>query len=117
MLFPSEDNAVNQLVITRHLQNLGHQVETVNNGREAVEAFPRAQWDLILMDCQMPELDGYAATTAIRRLEAATGARPTPIVALTAHAMAEDRDRCLAVGMNDYLHKPIELSELRRILN
>jgi signal transduction histidine kinase/DNA-binding response OmpR family regulator len=100
----AEDNPVNQKVALRMLEALGCSVTTVNNGQQAVEVFDPALYDLILMDCQMPELDGYAATAAIR--ERPDG-KDIPIVALTAHAMQGDREKCLTWGMNDYLSKPI----------
>ena len=111
----AEDNAVNQLVATRLLQKLGHSVETASSGSLAVEAFRRAEWDLILMDCQMPGMDGYDATRQIRSLES-SGARHTRIVALTAHAMVEDQRKCLDAGMDDYITKPLDQDELRRVL-
>ncbi|HTQ79327.1 MAG TPA: ATP-binding protein, partial [Thermoanaerobaculia bacterium] len=110
----AEDNPVNQLVVTQHLASWEYDVVAVNNGREALEAFGREPFDLILMDCQMPELDGYEAT---RRIRAGEGAgRQVPIVALTAHAMREELDRCLAVGMNDYITKPFRKETLEQKL-
>jgi PAS domain S-box-containing protein len=108
-----EDNLVNQKVATRMLEKLGHSVEIANNGSEAVDATARTAYDLVLMDCQMPELDGYGATTRIRARDTS---RQVPIVAVTANAFLDDRDRCLAAGMNDYLAKPLRLPDLERVL-
>jgi CheY-like chemotaxis protein len=100
----AEDNAINQKVAVTLLKRMGHQVDVVPDGRQAVAAVEQTAYDLVLMDCQMPEMDGYAATRAIRGT--ARGAS-LPIVAMTAHAMPEDRKRCLDAGMTDYLAKPI----------
>ena len=109
----AEDNRVNQLVISRMLERLGHTVTLCGNGREAVAAVGQQPFDLVLMDVQMPEMDGLSATEAIRRDERArAGSRRVPIVALTAFAMKGDRERCLAAGMDEYLSKPIQRAEL-----
>ncbi len=110
----AEDNPVNQLVASKLLQKLGHSVTCAANGVQAVRAFSESQWDLILMDCQMPDMDGYQATREIRALEAALG-RHTRIVAVTAHAMAEDHRKCVESGMDDYITKPISTADLLRI--
>jgi CheY-like chemotaxis protein len=110
-----EDNAVNQLVAQALLERRGFGVVVAGNGREGVEAFQRERFDVVLMDIQMPEMDGFEALAAIRALEAPTGRR-TPIVALTAHAMKEDRERCLAAGMDDYLSKPLDASRLYEMI-
>jgi two-component system, sensor histidine kinase len=110
----AEDNVINQLVVVEQLSVMGYDVEAVNNGREVLEALECDCFDLVLMDCQMPELDGYEATQRIR--EGPEKSRRIPIVALTAHAMREELDRCLAVGMNDYITKPFLEDVLRRKL-
>ena len=108
----AEDNAVNQAVATAMLKGFGCHVEVAKNGLEAVSALEREAFDLVLMDCHMPEMDGFAATHAIRAMEYADGARHVPIIALTANAMEGDRERCLAAGMDDYLSKPFKRSQL-----
>jgi PAS domain S-box-containing protein len=111
----AEDNAVNQRLATRMLQKRGHRVTVVSNGREAVELLERSSYDLVLMDVQMPLLDGIAATTLIREREKETGIHQA-IVALTAYAVKGDQDRCLAAGMDGYLPKPIRPEELDGLL-
>jgi signal transduction histidine kinase/DNA-binding response OmpR family regulator len=111
----AEDNLVNQRLATRLLEKRGHFVVVASNGQEAVAAFEREKPDLILMDVQMPEMDGLEATAAIRAKEKGTGNR-VPIVALTAHAMKGDREKCLANGMDGYLTKPIRPQELDEVL-
>jgi signal transduction histidine kinase/ActR/RegA family two-component response regulator len=107
-LLIAEDNPVNQRVASRMLQRLGYKADVVDNGRLAVEAVERQAYDVIFMDVQMPELDGLEAT---RRIKARTGHVPW-IIALTAHALDEDRKQCLSAGMNDFLSKPVQLTEL-----
>jgi signal transduction histidine kinase/DNA-binding response OmpR family regulator len=110
-----EDNVINQRIAARLLQNFGCTVDVVANGREAVEMIDTISYDLVLMDVQMPEMDGFAATGEVRR---GGGPHPSvPIVAMTANAMAGDRERCLAAGMNDYLSKPVHPSDLQRVLH
>jgi len=111
----AEDNITNQLVAKAILSNLGCQVEVAANGREALEALARNNYDLVFMDCQMPEIDGYETT---RRIRAGAALSPDiPIVAMTAHAMQGDRERCLECGMDDYISKPITVNEVRSILS
>jgi CheY-like chemotaxis protein len=107
----AEDNLTNQRVSLMMLSRLGCQAEAVENGEAAVEAFRRKAYDLILLDCQMPVLDGWGAARAIRQLEAGLGRR-TPILALTANALPGDRERCLDAGMDEYLTKPLSLLQL-----
>jgi signal transduction histidine kinase/DNA-binding response OmpR family regulator len=111
-----EDNPVNQRLATRQLERLGFEPLIVANGAEAVEAHARERLDLIFMDVQMPVLDGYDATTAIRRAELRTRTH-TIVVAMTANAQDADREACLAAGMDDYVSKPVALADLRRILS
>jgi PAS domain S-box-containing protein len=110
----AEDNAVNQKVVLRFLQKLGCHVDCVPNGRAAIEAWEAETYDLILMDCQMPEIDGYEATRNIRNLEGSE--RRIPIIALTAHAMKGADEDCFAAGMDDYLTKPLDRSKLEAAL-
>jgi CheY-like chemotaxis protein len=111
----AEDNLVNQRLVTRMLEKRGHFVVVAGNGREAVEALEKESFDLVLMDLQMPVMDGFEATTAIRKKEGDRGIH-VPVVALTAHAMKGDREKCLAGGMDGYLTKPIRPHELDELL-
>ena len=111
----AEDNVINRAVAAGILEKRGHSLVHAVNGREAVEAAKREPFDLILMDVQMPEMDGFEATHCIREFEQATG-RHTPIAAMTAHAMAGDRERCLAAGMDDYISKPVRTAALKLVL-
>jgi CheY-like chemotaxis protein len=111
LILLAEDNPVNQLVARGILEKQGHHITVANNGLEAIDLFNRNYFDLILMDVQMPEMDGYEATGRIRQWELARGTR-TPIIALTAHAMAGDRELCFSAGMDDYITKPIDARAL-----
>ncbi len=107
----TEDNVVNQKLAVRLLEKRGHSVIVANNGKEALEALHRNEFDVVLMDVQMPEMDGFEATAAIRAEEQKSG-RHIPIVAMTAHAMKGDRERCLEVGMDEYISKPLQPGDL-----
>ncbi len=111
----AEDNPVNQLVAKKTLESFGCQVDIASNGKEAFEMHGVLPYDLIFMDCQMPEMDGFESTRNIRRAEEESGGR-IPIIAMTAHAMGDAREECLRVGMDDYISKPIKKEVLRAIL-
>jgi CheY-like chemotaxis protein/anti-sigma regulatory factor (Ser/Thr protein kinase) len=111
-----EDNEVNQQVANRVLTMFGITPQLVANGEDAITAVCAAQFDLVLMDCQMPVMDGYAATEAIRAWEKTTARERVPIIAMTANAMAGDRERCIAAGMDDYLTKPFKRDALGAML-
>jgi CheY-like chemotaxis protein len=111
----TEDNLVNQRLALRLLEKQGHTVAVANNGREALSALTAEAFDLVLMDVQMPEMDGLEATAAIRAKERGTRTH-LPIVAMTAGAMTEDKERCLAAGMDDYVSKPLKTDDLMAIL-
>ena len=107
----AEDNYVNQRLIERLLQKMGHTVHVVDNGVKTLDALASDEYDVILMDCQMPEMDGFEATARIRALDSPSH-REIPIVALTANALSGDRERCIQAGMDDYISKPIDARDL-----
>ncbi len=111
-----EDNPVNQSVVKKMLEKAGLSPITANDGVEALDRLREEQFDVILMDCQMPRMDGYETTEAIRKREAYQGLMRIPVIAMTANAMSGDRERCLAVGMDDYLSKPVKPSQLENML-
>ena len=111
-----DDSVMNQKLTVVHLQRLGFAADVVSNGLEAVDACAQRPYDVIFMDCEMPQMDGYQATEEIRRREEGT-LRRIPIVAMTAHAGARDRERCFAAGMDYYLPKPVRSDELQKLLD
>jgi CheY-like chemotaxis protein len=114
LILVADDNPLNQAVTRGQLQNLGYRVDVVANGEEALEALEHAPYAAVLMDCEMPVMDGYTAAIEIRRREGTN--RHTLIVALTAHAMEDEWDRCVRAGMDDYLAKPVKPRELAHML-
>jgi CheY-like chemotaxis protein len=112
----ADDNVVNQMLARRLLERLGLEVTIADTGMAAIERLSISAFNVVLMDCQMPELDGYEATRRIRKGAAGEAARSVPIIALTANALSGDRERCLESGMDDYLVKPINPDELREKL-
>ncbi len=111
-----DDNKINRMVVLEDLQRLGYRTEAAENGEQAVELFKQGRYSCILMDCQMPLLDGYDATRAIRKHEREHDLKPTPIIALTAHAFEGERERVVEAGMDDFLSKPFHPSSLRKLL-
>jgi len=112
----AEDNEVNQKVALYTLESLGYKADVVSSGIEALEAIKKSSYDLIIMDCQMPEMDGYAATREIRRLEHKNHTEHKIVIAMTANAVMGDKEECLAAGMDDYISKPLDITEVERIL-
>jgi CheY-like chemotaxis protein len=110
----AEDSPVNQIVTARTLERCGCNVDVVSDGRQALTALGKRDYDAVLMDCQMLEMDGYDATAELRRRE--QGSRHTLVIAMTAHAMAGDRERCLQAGMDDYISKPVRHADLTDVL-
>jgi CheY-like chemotaxis protein len=109
----ADDNSVNQTIARRLVEQLGYEATVVGTGVEAVQAAIGGDYELVLMDCQLPSMDGFAATAEIRRRE---DGRHLPVIAMTANALAGDRDRWLAAGMDDYISKPVDADELAAIL-
>jgi two-component system, sensor histidine kinase and response regulator len=110
-----EDSPVNRVVAVSVLERCGYHVHVVNDGREALQALSMQRYDAVLMDCQMPDIDGYQATQELRRRERG-GTDHTPVIAMTAHAMLGDRERCLEAGMDDYVSKPVRSQVLADVL-
>ncbi len=111
----AEDNVVNQLLIKSLVQSMGCQVVVVANGKEVLSAMEQSDYDLVLMDCQMPEMDGYEATQEIRKKDDSRGYR-VPVVALTANAMKSDIEKCFAAGMDEHISKPVRKEQLFSVL-
>ena len=112
-----EDNPVNQMVAQKMLEKIGLKATLANNGVEALQCLEQQTFDLVLMDCQMPEMDGFDATREIRKLELKTPQqKPLPIIAMTANVMSGDRERCLETGMDDYIGKPVQRDQLATVL-
>ena len=113
----AEDNEINQKVALGILKNFGYRADVVSNGKDAVNAMEKAHYDIVIMDCQMPEMDGYTATGEIRNLRSNVLNHSVPIIAMTAHAIKGDREKCLASGMDDYISKPIQPEKLLEVID
>ena len=111
----AEDNHINQIVISHQIELLGHRATIVSDGRKALDAWMQGRFDLVLTDCHMPEMDGFALTAAIRKFEGQRTLSPIPIVAITANALSGEAERCLAMGFNGFLTKPVKLADLKEI--
>jgi len=112
----AEDNKINSKVAARQLQKLGYEVDTAMNGQEAVDAMEHTTYGLVLMDCQMPVMDGFEATRTIRRMEKTGSSRKIPIIAMTANFSEEDRERCKQAGMDDFITKPVKIKVLGELV-
>jgi CheY-like chemotaxis protein len=112
----AEDNPINRIVAVKQLEKLGYKVETANNGLDAIQAHRQRNYQVIFMDCQMPEMDGYEATKQIRRMESEQNLEPVRIIAMTANAMEGDAELCAATGMDDYIAKPVDHNKLITVL-
>lgn len=118
MILLVEDNILNQCVVTFSLKKYNHEVVIANNGVEAIEKFRELKFDIILMDIMMPVMDGLEATTQIRKIELTENIeKRTPIIALTANTMDNDRDKCISYGMDDFLAKPFDIEKLKSLLD
>ncbi len=112
----AEDEPINQMVAQDLLEKMGHSVDVAENGKKALEALGAGDYDIVLMDCQMPELDGYRATELLRRPDSAVRNPEIPVIAMTANAMVGDRQRCIESGMDDYISKPVDVDQLKEVL-
>jgi len=117
LVLVADDDPTHQLVIQAILKKAGYRILAAPDGKVAVELFAQAQPDVVLMDCQMPRLDGFQATQAIRQLESESNVRPVPIIAVTANAAVGHREKCLSAGMNDYLSKPFTGKQLDAVIS
>jgi CheY-like chemotaxis protein len=111
----AEDNVINQTIAVKMLEKMGFRADAVANGKEVITALNSIPYDLVLMDCQMPEMDGYEATAEIRK-SAMVSVSKIPVVAMTANAMTDDAKKCLDAGMSDYVSKPISRQDLEKVI-